>query len=91
MLCHAILQLPKHQIGEETEGHSWFYCAATGKGNVVRIWDIVSGQELLSLDGHRAQFNALSFSPDGLVLASCDHQGKVKLWRADWPGLAIPR
>ena len=64
---------------------------AAGKGKVVRIWDIATGQELLSLEGHRAQINALAFSPDGSILASCDHQGKVQLWRADWPALAIAR
>jgi eukaryotic-like serine/threonine-protein kinase len=62
---------------------------AAGWGQVVRVWDIATGQELLSLEGHQAQINAVAFSADGSILASCDHQGKVKLWRADWPGLAI--
>jgi WD40 repeat protein len=62
---------------------------AAGRGQVVRVWDIATGQELLSLEGHQAQINAVAFSPNGAILTSCDHQGKVKLWRADWPGLAI--
>jgi len=62
---------------------------AAGKGKVVRIWDISTGQELLSLEGHQAPINALAFSPDGSILASCSHDGNVKLWRADWPGLAL--
>ena len=36
---------------------------AAGKGKVVRIWDVATGQELLSLEGHQAQINALAFSP----------------------------
>ena len=53
-----------------------------GKGKVIRIWDVAIGQELLSLEGHKAQINALAFSLDGLMLASCSHDGAVKLWRA---------
>lgn len=64
---------------------------AAGKGRVVRIWDVMTGQELMAMEGHQAQVNALAFSADGTVLASCDHLGKVKLWRADWPGLAVGR
>ena len=56
--------------------------AAAGRGKVVRIWDILTGQELLVLAGHKAQINALAFSPDGSTLTSCAHDGAVKLWRA---------
>ena len=63
--------------------------AAAGKGKVVRVWDVRTGQELLSLEGHDSQINALAFSHDGSILDSCDHQGKVKLWPFRWPGLAI--
>ena len=44
--------------------------------------DLPAGQELLSLDGHKAQVNSLAFSPDGATLASCSHDGVVKLWRS---------
>ena len=56
--------------------------AAAGEGKVVRIWDIITGQELLALDGHEAPINALAFAPDGSVLASCSHDGAVRLWQA---------
>ena len=54
--------------------------AAAGKSRKIRLWDPVTGQELLSLDGHKAQINALAFSPDGSALASCSHDGAVRLW-----------
>ena len=66
------------------DGHN---VVTAGKGKVIRIWDIDTGQELLSLEGHQAQINALAFSHDGSILASCDHQGKVKLWRSRLAGV----
>ena len=54
---------------------------AAGKGNVIRVWDVKTRQELLTLEGHLAQVNALAFNADGSILASCDHQGKVRRWR----------
>ena len=56
--------------------------AAAGKTKTIRVWDPLTGQELLSLDGHRTQVNSLAFSPDGSTLASCSHDGEVKLWRS---------
>jgi WD40 repeat protein len=56
--------------------------AAAGKGAVIRIWDVLTGQELLSLKDHKTQINALTFSPDGSVFASCSHDGAVRLWHA---------
>jgi WD40 repeat protein len=55
---------------------------AAGKGTVIRVWDVATGQELISLEGHKAQINALAFSPDGSTLASCSHDGAVRLWHA---------
>ena len=56
--------------------------AAAGDGKAIRIWDVLTGRELLSLEGHKAPINALAFSPDGSVLASCSHDGALMLWRA---------
>src|SRR5208337_3397498 len=37
--------------------------AAAGKGQVIHLWDISTGQEILGLEGHKAVINALAFSP----------------------------
>jgi WD40 repeat protein len=49
---------------------------------VIRVWDALTGQELLILKGHKSQVNGITFAPDGLSLVSCCHDGEVKLWRA---------
>ena len=51
----------------------------------VRLWDPVTGEEILVLDGHSQRVNAVAFAPDGATLASAGHDGAIKLWRAEHP------
>ncbi len=55
---------------------------ATAGGDEIKIWHVPSGQLLLTLAGHKGQINQLVFSPDGRTLASCSHDGTIKLWRS---------
>ncbi len=48
----------------------------------MRLWDTVTGQELLCLTDCKARVNAVAFSPDGSTLAAADHTGAITLWRA---------
>jgi WD40 repeat protein len=50
---------------------------------LIRLWDPVTVQELLSLAARRAQVNGLAFSPDGSILSSAAHDGSIRLWRAE--------
>ena len=41
--------------------------------------------QALTLPGHSLQVNSLKFAPGGRSLASCSHDGSVRIWRAE-PG-----
>ena len=59
----------------------------------VRLWDVATGRELVSYEGHRrpaaitgfhpkGNVTALAFSPDGRRVATGDGFGVVKVWEA---------
>jgi WD40 repeat protein/transcriptional regulator with XRE-family HTH domain len=45
-----------------------------------RVWDLSTGQELLSLHGHAAICDAIAFSPDGQQIATGDQSGVIQVW-----------
>jgi len=53
-----------------------------GSDGSIRIWDVATATELLSLRGHRRRIQHVQFSPDGETLASSSDDGTVKLWLA---------
>jgi WD40 repeat protein len=57
--------------------------AIGSNGNeAIKLWDVESLQELLTLNGQGSMFNSTAFSQDGNVLASCNSQGILHIWRA---------
>ena len=53
------------------------YCEAN-----ISLWDVETGEKLLSLPGHTEPIETLVFSHDGKTLASGSEDGTVLLW--DW-------
>jgi WD40 repeat protein/serine/threonine protein kinase len=56
--------------------------ATGGWGATVKIWDLQSGQELLTLKGHKAPVNRLRFTSDGYRLISASTDMTVRIWDA---------
>jgi WD40 repeat protein len=54
--------------------------AGTYPGNGIKLWEVGSGREKLTLWGHTLAVQALAFSPDGTRLASADRAGIIKVW-----------
>src|SRR5262249_39194233 len=58
--------------GGDRQGKTW--------PNDVKIWDSVTGQEVVTFQGHAFQVTSLAFSPDGQRLASGSADRTVKVW-----------
>ncbi len=56
--------------------------------STVHVYAVGDGgdiKEVLVLKGHRGRVNAVTFSPDGQKLASCDQQRDIYIWATkDW-------
>ena len=48
----------------------------------VKLWDLLTYRELITLAGQGSSFHFVAFSPDGQWLAACNSQGQLHLWRA---------
>ena len=56
--------------------------AGSGGHEAIRLWDVESKQELLTLAGQGLVFMKSAFSADGNVLGAMNDQGVLHLWRA---------
>ena len=46
----------------------------------MRLWDVQTGEQLRTLEGHTSGVNSVAFSPDGSTLASGSGDDTVRLW-----------
>jgi WD40 repeat protein len=44
------------------------------------VWDVLSGEQLALLVGHRDDMSAVALSPDGLRVVSCSRDRTTRLW-----------
>ena len=54
--------------------------AATAGGSNVKLWDVETGEEELTLHGHEGRVIGLDFSPNGRLLASASLDNTVRLF-----------
>jgi WD40 repeat protein len=52
-----------------------------GADEMVKLWDLASLQELITLRGHRQGVLAVTFSRSGELAASAGTDGMLRLWR----------
>jgi WD40 repeat protein len=62
---------------------------ATTDGRQIRLWNMSTGREEMSLEGHAGMVRQLAYSPDGTILVSAaminenQPRGEAKVWRTD--------
>jgi WD40 repeat protein len=54
--------------------------ASAAVDGTLRLWEVASGNELLTLRGHEHSVDGVAFSPDGRTLASAAVDGTLRLW-----------
>jgi len=50
--------------------------------NTIKVWDLATGDELMTLRGHESRMQALAISADGKRIASCGDDRMIKLYDA---------
>ncbi|MEC4818963.1 MAG: hypothetical protein SAK29_37665 [Scytonema sp. PMC 1069.18] len=55
----------------------------------MKLWDVNSGREIKTLNGHTSFVTSLSFSRDGKTLASASNDSTIILWNLDLDDLLV--
>ena len=53
---------------------------AAGEFRKIKLWDLATGEEVATLDGHSSNVESLLFSPDGSTLISGSLDGTMLIW-----------
>ena len=54
----------------------------SGSEESVKVWDVQTHQELVTLPGQGSIMRMLAFTPDGNKLVGLNNAGRLPIWRA---------
>ena len=58
----------------------WTRVAASVGDNIVHVWDVGTGREVVALEGHTDQVISTAFSPDGTRLVTASRDKTARVW-----------
>lgn len=61
-------------------GQSTALAGWTSSDNTIKVWDLETGRELFTLEGHTAMINAVAVTPDGRKVISASSDASLKIW-----------
>ena len=78
----SLIQTKTHQntvnsIIVTSNGRNAVSCSAD---NTIKIWDVTTGQEIHTLQGHTAAVNAIAITSDDTKIVSCSADNTIKIW-----------
>jgi WD40 repeat protein len=56
--------------------------ATAGSDGTARVWDAVTGRQVVALSGHEGHVNGVAVAPDGRTLATAGSDGTARVWDA---------
>ncbi len=59
----------------------WF--AFAGKDRTIKIWEVATGRNVMTLKGHTGWVTSVAFNPDGTLLAAGSLSGVIKIWNVE--------
>jgi WD40 repeat protein len=74
----GFIPLVSHQQPEPSQNQ--YFLASGGHDQVIRIWDLSTGQVVKRLHQHTDWIRAIAISPDGTLLASGGHDQVIRIW-----------
>jgi WD40 repeat protein len=77
---HLKRQSPQTSVAFSPDGKLLATGEFDNSGPRVKVWEVSSAKELLSLEGHHLKITQVAFSPGGKHLASASLDQTVKLW-----------
>ncbi|MFN6501753.1 MAG: AAA-like domain-containing protein [Nostoc sp. DedQUE01] len=57
--------------------------ASASDDKTIKLWNLHTSKEIITLSGHSSSVNSVVFSPDGKTLASASDDKTIKLWNLD--------